>query len=216
MQVANGRGGSRTQDSWLQIQRSLFIILGVSVWETSDGMGDRRNRDPENMACGFLGLLCPCFPFSSKIWCDSLRDQERLPRLCFPFFPGKEHSASLFFASLTGCLIKTTHDFQTWSYSGKPAMVLLSYHLGRWRLEVDTDLSLSDTVNILSLPGPMAFPGILHTWLSARKGAERASKHQQERFFKVLWRVHSAGEWWFWNFQLSRALSPVLKGSFGQ
>lgn len=112
---------------------------------------------------------------------------------------------------------KTTDDFQIWSYSGKPALVLLSWHLGWWtRLEVETGLSLPDTVNIPSLPGPMASPGILHTWISARKGAERASKHQQERFFKVLWRVHSAGEWWFWKFQLSRALSPVLKGSFGQ
>lgn len=66
-------------------------------------------------------------------------------------------------------------------------MVLLSNHLGWWtRLEVDQDLSLRGTVNILSLPGPMASPGIRHTWLSARKGAERASKHQQEHFFKVL------------------------------
>lgn len=218
MQVANGKGGSRTKDSWLQIQGFLFITLGASVLTLGNlrwSGGQERWRSSKHglwLFKSFVSLLS--LLKWNLIWQPQYQD--RLPGLYPPFFPGKEHSASLLFASLIGCLMKN----HTWL----PNLVLFreastgATQLSGWwtRLEVETGLSLPDTANILSLPGPMASPGIPHTWLSARKGAERASKHQQGRFFKVLWRVHSAGEWWFWKFQLSRALSPVLKGSFGQ
>lgn len=75
---------------------------------------------------------------------------------------------------------------------------------------VETSHSSPVTGNVLSPASPLASAGILPSWQSARKGVEGASKRQQDSFFKVLRRPHSAGEWWFWNFQFSRAFSPVF------
>ena len=83
----------RIPDSKSRAFCSLLWVLLFWHWETLDEVGDRRDGDPQTKDCGFLSLLCPCFRFSSEIWYDSLRYQDRLPGLYPPFFPGKEHSA---------------------------------------------------------------------------------------------------------------------------
>lgn len=214
-----GRSLSGTVFLWLSTSQSPCSVyfrpevplLTLRKLQLRDG-GGRRDGDPPNFACRLLHLLCPCSPFSSEIWHDGMGYQGfvLLP------FPGRGHAASLLFAILTSHLMKNhvwlPHLVLCREASAEATQLSLRpVHQAR-----GADRSLLTWHRSPSLPGPLGSPGSLHTGLSAREGAERAGRHQQGCSFKALWRGHCGRVMGFWKFQLSRALSPVLKGSFCQ
>lgn len=103
MEVANGRGGSRTEDSWLQIQGFLFITLGASVLTLGNlrWSGGQERWRPSNQRLwlfkSFVSLLS--LLKWNLIWQPQIPGQ--VTRALSSFFPRKRA-----FCSLIGCLMK--------------------------------------------------------------------------------------------------------------